>query len=509
MIKLKCNKKIFWDTGTLLFSNIAVKGLGFVYRVMLVRLLGSEGIGLVEMSGPLFSFLLVLSGLGLQTAMTQRIAKNPEKRFLFLSTARAMLLCSGLLVSILAYIAAPLLIRIAAPDQRVLPSFLAILPAIPIISFASAYRGYLQGLRRMKPIAASQNLEQLSRSLLGLFLAKKLLEKPLEMAAAAPSLATVFGEAAGLLLLLLCLPQKAKSAAAERQKFSLGRCLRAGREMLTYGLPLTAGRLASSGITMLQAMLIPACLQKAGWDMAAATSLYGQFSGVALALLHLPGVFTSALSTVIMPAVAESSGKSAHNNALLQHRIRASLRATIFCTVPGMLLLYIFAEPYCILIFDKAPAAPLLRILSLGGIFFYLQISLCSILQGMGEVRRLLCNSLISGGILLLGIRLLAAAPSFGIAGAAIACSISWLSAFLLNAFFLRKKCGFSLGLAKMSLPPLLAAAGSLLLYKLGAEELSTWLPLTKISTTLIQSMTVVLIYVLLLFLYKQINLRK
>ena len=38
---------LFLGTLLLLISNIIVKGLGFFYRVALVRLLGAEGIGLV------------------------------------------------------------------------------------------------------------------------------------------------------------------------------------------------------------------------------------------------------------------------------------------------------------------------------------------------------------------------------------------------------------------------------------------------------------------------------
>ncbi|MBQ6808618.1 MAG: oligosaccharide flippase family protein [Firmicutes bacterium] len=329
----------------LLFSNIVVKGLGFVYRVLLVRYLGTECIGLVEMASPLFSFLIVLSGLGVQTAMTQSIAQHPEKRFLYLRAARRLLLCTGLLVTLLSYIAAPLLIQFAAPDQRVLLSFISMIPAILIISYASAYRGYLQGLRRMQPIAASQNVEQISRSLLGVFFASQLLSQPLELAAAGPSLATVCGEAAGLMMLLFCLRRNQEDIPPRGEKVPFSHYIQAGKELLAYGLPLTGGRLAGSGIMMLQAMLIPLCLQRAGWDIKSATTLYGQFSGVAMALLHLPGVFTSALSVVIMPAVAESAGSAGGRHSLLGHRIEASLKATVFCTVPGMLLLYLFAEP--------------------------------------------------------------------------------------------------------------------------------------------------------------------
>ena len=509
MKTVKHTSKLLWDASILLFSNIIVKGLGFAYRVLLVRYLGTECIGLVEMVTPLFSFLIVWSGLGIQTAMTQIIASRPAERFLYLRTARWMLLANGTFVTLLSILAAPLLIQLAAPDPRVLLSFLCITPAILIISYASAYRGYLQGIRNMRPIAASQNTEQLIRSFVGVFLASQPIAFRLETASAAPSIATVCGEAAGLLMLLYCFRKDPEDTVKIKQRYTLSQCWAAGKRMLSYGLPLTGGRLAASGIMMLQAMMIPICLQNAGWDTGSATALYGQFSGVAMSLLHLPGVFTSALSLVIMPAVAESIRPAQNNQAILGRRITISLRATLICTVPGMLLLYLFAEPYCILIFNNAPAAQLLRILAAGGIFFYLQVSLTSILQGLGEVRRLLINSLISGAVLLLGIRFLTTNSHLGIVGAAIATSACWGVGFLLNYLYLRRRRGFSLGLAKAAFDPILAALFTAFIYREFAHFINISFPMTRLSATILQTLIVALLYGALLLLFRKLHVRK
>ena len=74
MMGLHKKTGLFWGTVFLLASNIITKGLGFFYRVVLVRILGTEGVGLIEMVTPIFAFLLVVSGLGIQTALSQKIA---------------------------------------------------------------------------------------------------------------------------------------------------------------------------------------------------------------------------------------------------------------------------------------------------------------------------------------------------------------------------------------------------------------------------------------------------
>ncbi|MEG2213862.1 MAG: oligosaccharide flippase family protein, partial [Clostridiales bacterium] len=84
----------------MLFSNIIVKGLGFAYRVILVRLLGTEGVGLIEMVSPLFSFLLVFAGLGIQPALSQKVASTGDDKQIFMRTAQIMLLFSGILLTL-------------------------------------------------------------------------------------------------------------------------------------------------------------------------------------------------------------------------------------------------------------------------------------------------------------------------------------------------------------------------------------------------------------------------
>jgi len=449
-------QSLFWGTVTLLISNIFVKGLGFAYRVVLVRLLGTEGVGLTEMVSPLFSFLLVLAGCGIQTALAQLTAAGKGQAHAYFRAGLLMLGLSGCLVTGFAYLLAPLLVEHLVPDHRILLCFQSVLPAVLIISVASAFRGLFQGRRIISAIGMSQNIEQVVRVLTGLWLALRLLPLGLEHAASAVALATVAGEGAGFAYLLFTWGRlRRQEPPPPRRPWQ--ELLRPARELLAYGLPLTMGRLATSGIMMLQAFLIPICLQQAGWEMRAATEIYGRFSGVALSLLHLPGVFTAALTVSVLPTVAESMHQEHTGRTLLKKRVTQSLYATIVFTLPGMLLLFAEAGSLCTLIFDNAPAAPILRILTLGGCFLYLQVTLTGVLQGMGRVRELLANNIIAGLIMLAGIWLLTPLPAFGILGAALAADLGWLAGFLLNLHSLLKAARFSLPWKRLVLRPLLA----------------------------------------------------
>lgn len=484
---------LLWGTIVLLFSNIFVKGLGFFYRVMLVRLLGAEGIGLVEMVMPLYSFLLVVAGLGIQLALSQRTAALGRAAAGEFRTAQILLVISGGTICLLAFYLAPFLTSHFVPDARIYEGFIAILPGIFIISLASAYRGYFQGQQQVSTIGMSQSVEQVVRTACGIWLVGRLASQGIETAAMGASIATVLGEVAGFLYLVLRLKINGDSLRARFSPTSAKRLLR-------FGLPVTAGRLATSGILMLQAFLIPFCLQMAGWDMRAATEMYGRFAGVALALVHLPNVFTSALAVSVMPAVAEQSG----GGQLLNKRVANSLQAAGIFTMPGMLVIFLFAEPLCATLFNSPLAAPLVRILAVGGIFSHLQVTLASVLQGLGQVRALLINNILAGLVLLAGIVLLV--PTIGIEGAAYAANIAWLSGFMLNLLHLRRICRISLQWGNILLKPALAALIAAILFMLYQPLLNNLL-LPGLLSLLLPLMLVGLSYFAVLLLSKGLSI--
>jgi len=455
--------KLIADTVLLLTSNIFVKGLGFLYRAILVRRLGTEGMGLIEMTSPLFSFLLVLSGLGIQTAMTQSIADDRKHAQDYFKAGKQILLISGLSVLGIAFLLSKWIVQCFSADERIYLCFLCLLPAIAVISFASAYRGYLQGIGEMHSIAASQNTEQIIRSAFGIWMVYSFHAYGLSKAVCASALATVAGETAGLIVLLLFY-----------RRINQESCFRpytnqykTKTKLLSYGLPLTIGRLLTTVIVMIQAMLIPLLLQKCGLSVSAATEAYGRLSGVAMSLVHLPGVFSSALSAVMMPAIAGSD----HTSKI--RRIENSVRITVVFSLPGMVLLYLFAKPYCVLIFDNEPAAACVRILALGGLFLYLQIATTTVLQGIGAVKILLLNSLCGGIILIGGVYVFIAVLGFGECGAAWSICLGWFVSFLLNWLSIKKKFMLNGLLFRCVISPLLSISISVLIYRLVAPYLN------------------------------------
>ena len=481
----------------LLISNIFVKGLGFAYRVVLVRVLGAEGMGLVEMISPVFSFFLVIAGWGISLGMAKSIAEHSCRGDFgnaagYLRAGMLMLSGLGAVVTVAALLLMPLIMKYFAADQRIYEALRLILPAIFIISLASAYRGALQGVRQVSALGNSQAIEQTVRVALGIFLAGRFIQYGLPVAVTAVSIATLAGELVGYLYIFYRWRQMRSyllppATIPQNIRYYC-------QKLLRFGTPVTVTRIAATGIMMLQAFLIPFSLHMAGYDSRTATALYGGFSGVALALLHLPGVFTSALSVSVMPAVAESLDAS--RKKLLNHRINNSLQAATVFTLPGMMILYLFAGQLCQWIFHNPASAAPLSVMAMGGVFLYLQITLGSILQGLGKVKIILLNTVLSGTILLSGICLLTSQPRLGVVGTAWAMNIYFLAGFLLNLFQVKRITGIALDIKNILGKPFLSVGISLLFYAAAVKILD----ISGIS--LQQKMTVTVMILLLLLIY-------
>ncbi len=486
----------------LVIINIIIKALGFIYRIILTRLLGTEGIGLSEMATPIFAFFLVISTWGISLAMSKMIAESfsqnrPDKAQKVFKTGRNLMMIGGSLTTALAILLAKPLTLHLATDPRVYYCFCIMIPSIFIIALCSAYRAYFQGLKELSTLGFSQLAEQIIRVVVGLYLAYLFLPYGLLPAVMGVAAGGVFGEFAGLIFMWFAYWHKHK----KNPLFSIANKTYNKETyilpLLSFGTPVTLTRVLSSIFLMLQAFLIPACLQAGGLSITAATEAYGRFAGVATTLLHLPGVFTASLTVAALPAIAEALG--AQNQPLLKHRINHILQVTVITTLPGMIILYFFGEFLCDMLFHSPASAEPLLILSLGGVFYYLQTTLNSILQGMGEVKAILINMLISSIILVTGIFLLTPIPSLGIKGAAIAVNMGAISGFLLNLYSVQKRVKEPLYYGSIFLQPFVCALPAILIMLISQPYLAIFCPMTEMAACAAMGVFFIAYFVLLL----------
>ncbi|WP_338826415.1 putative polysaccharide biosynthesis protein [Neomoorella thermoacetica] len=453
---------IWQGTVILMVASLLNRILSFGYRMLVVRYIGAEGMGLYEMVFPFYSLVLMVTTAGIPVALAKltaeriALARWGQVRSVF-RLSLIFLTLSGLLAALVLWRLAPYLTGRMFADTRVYQAFVVMILALPVVCICSAFRGYFQGWQLMRPVALAQVVEQVVRVSTGFFLGIYLLPYGVAMAAAGLAAGMVLGELAGLgiSVVIFNMARPYYDIAADQTGSLKADILPLAR----LAIPVMLARMAGGIMLTIEALLIPRQLQAWGVTMREATTIYGQYAGIAFTLIYLPMVITVALAMTMVPAISEA--RAVGDCDLLNKRCRQSLKMTIYSSLPFAITFYLFAAPICGLIFATPEAGIPLKILAWGSIFIYLEQTTVGILNGLGSMSTILWTTVAGGIVDLLGIYYLT--PVLGIAGAALGVNLGTAVTATLNLLALVRQTGFHPDFRTFVYWPAVAGAGMFL----------------------------------------------
>lgn len=392
-------------------SHFIVRVIGFFNRIWLSRALGAQAMGLVELAQSAQMLLITPVVSGLPAAVSRMCAKSqPERQIRVLRCGIGLALLTGIPIAALAF-AFRTELALWLGDIRTLPALLVYLPCIPILGVSCALNGYYYGRGKPVPPALSELLEQLVRLLLCIRLVFALRGWPTMLRAAIPAAASLMGETASLLLMLLIAAQAVLFGRGEGSRRAVY------REMLSLALPLTGMKLVSSLMRTVQSALIPARLQVSGLPAAEALSRFGMLSGMLMPVLMLPSFITCSLCMVAAPELTRRQANGTPQKGL----VRRILVATLLVGLCAMAGVFLFAPLIAGTLYRQAELLPLLRRCCVLVPVMALSHVVSGLMNGLGlqgtSLRIALCANLLS--VLLM--YALAAQPELQLWGAVIA----------------------------------------------------------------------------------------
>lgn len=433
----------------LIAASLVTRLMGFAYRIFLTRLIGAAGMGLFQMIWPLLSLILTFVTAGLPVAISKLVAEAlvtrdrvRVQRILRVSTA--VILTMAVLFTALMWFLRGLVRHYWLTDPRAFPTYLAMIPIVAVISVSSIYRGYFQGLQDMSPPAWASIVETAVRMCSIWVLVGYFIRFGIAYAAAAAMMSAVLGEVAGLLYLIVQHRRRGRLALilADAPRSSLETNRQTLQAIAQIAVPVTVSRLIGSLIWAVEPVLVTRSLKLAGLATAATTIAYGRYGGMAISLLMFPTVFTGSLAVNLVPSVSEAMADDARQRVRV--RLAQSWRATALVGFPTSVILTLFAEPLCRVVYHDSAVGPILAIMAPAGFLLYLQAPLAGILQGLNRAGLAMFNSII-GGVVRLGlIYLLASRPGLGILGVAWATTLSVCLTTILHFWFVYRYVGFS-----------------------------------------------------------------
>ena len=408
-------------TGTLILSsaNIITRVIGFFYRIYLSRIFGAEGMGIIQLTGPVSAIVFALTGAGMQTAISKCVSavsgteKTRRRKYLYYGGAFVLLIsviCSFFVYSFADWLAIQFL-----SEARTAPILRVLALSFPLSALHACINGYFLGRQRTLLPALSQFAEQLVRVAVVYICCTSFLATGDIPELAFMAWGVCLGEAAALMVsgigLLVGRHQdnpglKLVSHPANEEKSVI-------KALLKMSVPLSANRLAVNFLGSIEAIRIPLMLQLYGMTDSAALSTYGILTGMAMPVLFFPGAFTGAISAMLLPTISEAHSKND------KARIKTiTINATFFVVFAGLffgILFFMFSDFLGTVVFKEPLAGVYIRALCLLCPFMYVNGIFTGILQGLGRAMSIFFIN-VTGLLLRLGF-VFFCVPVYGIKG--------------------------------------------------------------------------------------------
>ncbi|MDQ1144903.1 stage V sporulation protein B [Bacillus sp. SORGH_AS 510] len=439
--------KFLKGTFILLIAGLITRVLGFVYRIVLARSIGEEGVGLYMMAYPTFILVVTITQLGLPVAISKNIAEAEARKDYgeikkILVVSLAITIGLSIIITPALLLLAPLLSTTLFTDPRTYYPLMAIAPALPIIAISSVLRGYFQGRQNMRPSAISQILEQFVRITIIATATKTFMPYGVEYAAAAAMGASVLGELLSLLYLLTMFKLKKRFKLRKNFFQFVHKGKRTFKELMEIAIPTMGSRMIGSIAWFFEPIVVAHSLALAGVIAVNATKQYGALTGYAMPLLMLPSFVTFSLATSLVPAISEAN--SQNNFKLIEYRLQQALRFVFLTGGLAVIVLYVLADPLMQLMYGSTKGAYFIRLMAPFFLFFYYQGPLQAVLQALNLARAAMINSLIGAVVKTAVIFLLASQPAFGITGAALGIIVGFVLVTGLHFATVLKRVSFS-----------------------------------------------------------------
>ncbi|NLN49985.1 MAG: stage V sporulation protein B, partial [Clostridiales bacterium] len=179
-------------------------------------------------------------------------------------------------------------------DSRTIYPIMVFTPAIVFIALSAVLKGYFYGMERVSIPSIIDIGEKAIRLVFLVFATKYFMNMGIEFICVGAMLAMVCGELLSLILLFSFYKFYSKTKIANRKKSNSILLI---RSILTPLIPLSFGGNIESILDMIDAVLIPSKLVKAGFTKSEALSIFGELTGMVIPLLYFPMIIIASLST--------------------------------------------------------------------------------------------------------------------------------------------------------------------------------------------------------------------
>ncbi len=384
---MKKNKFVV-ATIILIIGGFITKILSMVIKIVMTRLVGTEGIGLYMLVNPTFMLFIAICTLGMPTAISKLVSedKRNNKKLVFSAVAIAIII--NILIMLTILISGRFIADNLLHEPRSYYSIIAIGLVLPFISISSILRGYFFGKQKMIPHVVSNITEDITRLISIILFTPLFLMKGLEYAVAFLILSNIISELTSIIILFFFLPKNFKL-----NKNDITPNLSNIKDILEISLPTTGSRLIGTIGAFFEPIILTFFLLKTGFTNQYILTEYGVLNGYVMPLILLPSFFTGAISQALLPIV--SQGYSNKKYEYVRNKIKQALFFSLLIGIPATLIFTFIPEIPLKLIFNTNEGINYIKVLAPICLLHYIQAPLTSTLQAIGKSHTAMFGTLV------------------------------------------------------------------------------------------------------------------
>lgn len=474
----------------LIFSQLLIKVLGLVYKLVITNIpgFGDTGLGYYSAGYQIYALLLTLSSIGIPSVISklvsERIAIGDTKganrifkvAFKFFTTI-------GFILSIGLFFGADIIANniLNVPDVAYVMKVLS--PAIVFVVMSAVLRGYFSGQQNMKPTSVSQTLEQFLNCVLSITFVYACIGKDTYIMAAAGNLSTTCAIVITFIYLIMYFKKNkldtSDSIISPEKKKTNKELL---KTILGISIPITVSSLISVISGVIDTATVSNCMQIAYSGAVASKEELEQIAMSATGILSkvdtlvsFPLAINLAFSTALTPAISEALAKK--NKRTASRRLSFSFFASLIIILPCAIGFIVLSEPILkmlyptasdgVRVFMIASVSMILTALSqtlTGGLYGVNQSKIPAIAAGLGVVIKFILNMILISN------------PNIGIYGASISSFVYQVIVFFICYNVMNRCVNMKIKFKIHILKPVISALGMGLVVFLGYRLFSGFL---------------------------------
>ena len=341
-------KNSFFGGAAILTAGIViVKLIGVLYKIPLGSIISDAAFADFNTAYNIYSLLIIISTGGRPVALSKMVSEahalNRGNQVQKIFRLALVAFCTLGVLSCAVMLIFPHQLAELMNNSRSYYSILALAPALFFICPMSALRGYFQGHSQMTPTAVSQIIEALCKLVIGLALAKILVDQQVDESIAAGG--AIFGVSVGCALGMVYMMYCYRGHRRSLPKFTdtpdeSGHIL---STLAKLAVPITIGSSVMAVVSLLDTSIILGRLQDAaGFTEDAARTLKGVYDK-ASTLYNLPASFMVPLTASVVPSVSAARAMKKYKQGA--QISETALRTTALLAIPAGVGLFALGKP--------------------------------------------------------------------------------------------------------------------------------------------------------------------